>query len=273
MTRAMLLGLLLAVMPAQAGVKVLGFSADSSAVAWVTSSEGDMLPEGEPIATLTIRDLNTLKDTDVPYTENAPDSLDAARDAITRARGAGAWVAAKASQSSPDGKARLDVNVTVLRSGSWSGGHWTAQGSAGWEIGVARDGQTLPVISVAAADALTAFWSPNGHRVLLVVTHQGTNMRDPGNEDVIVGSDGAPALSIVGPTLSAAQATAGTLSGAGFVVTSITRAKKGRDATVVYAAKGREALAAEVAKKLPGATVAPLDWPSPFAVVVALGGK
>src|SRR5207245_1905749 len=62
------------------------------------------------------------------------------------------------------------------------------------------------------------------------------------------------------------------LTAAGLTTLREAKATAVRDTSVVYAAKGAEAVAKQVAASVPGgATVEPLTWKSDAAVIVALG--
>jgi len=125
--------------------------------------------------------------------------------------------------------------------------------------------------NAAGGDGLTVYWAPGGKRTVWVVHHSGTSMRDPGWDDVVVGTTGAPTVEVVASDEDAAIRAAQPLCEAGFGVVATGKAKKARDATVVYATRDATETAKQVAAKLPGATVAPLTWPSAYDVVVALG--
>jgi len=97
----------------------------------------------------------------------------------------------------------------------------------------------------------------------------------PRRQDVVdvVGTGGDPSVAVVALKRPAAEATAAKLSKAGFTVVNVSAAKKQRPSTVVYVSAGMEDFGKSMLASLPGASLATLDWTSPFDVVVALGEK
>ena len=189
-------------------------------------------------------------------------------------------VSAVASQTSPDGKTRIDFAAAR----STDPGRWSADGTAWTRSGpktnytLTRGGKvvsqgTLPVGGIFIAP----YWTPDSKRIVLVVTTKPEMMRDPGAAELVVLSTAGPRLQLVaakdlftttGPKVAAA------LDKAGFVPTSLGLAHDPHPTSTVYAAKGFEALAAKVAAAVPGgASVAPLNWKADADVLVAVGNS
>jgi hypothetical protein len=194
-------------------------------------------------------------------------------------------VALRASRTSPDGKAVADVVASnVTQAGAWtsavnpSGGDmidtWSDGSATGWSLVVTRGGAQQVVAHCAPADSLDVYWTPDGKRTLWVAHHFSRAMRDPGFEEIVVGTDGSPGVSVAvdKAKLKEAEKVSVALAKAGFTVLKVTAAKKPRDKSVVFAAAGREADAKKLAAAVPGgAEVQKLDWKSPQDLVVALG--
>jgi hypothetical protein len=263
---------LLAAAPAFAK-EVLAFAADgSSVVTFDPCEDGETGPDGS-YGVLRVIDLRSgAEETfECEEFEGTPEVM---------SKGFAKWkkkqrfVKAVPSRVSPDGKSTLSVEVKpVAAGGAWSGGSFSTEGSSTWSLTAMRDGTSREVGECAPADWLTAFWSPDGRHSVWLLKHDGTSMRDPGSTDVIVATGGDPSVAVVALKRPAAEATAAKLSKAGFTVVNVSAAKKQRPSTVVYVSAGMEEVGKKVVASLPGASVATLDWASPFDVVVALGEK
>jgi hypothetical protein len=251
--------------------EVIAFAADgSSVVTFDPYEEGG--PEGST-GVMRVIDLRSGAEETFECEESkgAPEAMSRA---FAKSKKKQKFVKAVASRVSPDGKSMLAVEVKPLAAGgAWSGGSFSAEGSSTWTLTATRDGTSREVGECAPGDSLTAFWSPDGRHSVWLVTHDGTSMRDPGSAEVIVGTGGDPSVAVVALRRPAAEATAAKLSKAGFTVVNVSAAKKQRPSTVVYVSAGMEEVGKKVVASLPGASVATLDWASPFDVVVALGEK
>lgn len=199
---------------------------------------------------------------------------DIASDAFT------AWLArhpavdARPSRRAPDGQAMAEVVVGAANaSGAWTEGTWRAQSGAAWQLSVSRGGVTRKAGQLPAGGALVVYWAPGGKRTAWFRHTDGTSMRDPGSDELVVGTDGSPSVSVLAPRAkwAAGQAALTTLAGAGFVPLGLSEPKKERPGTTVFVSKGSEADGARAAALFPGAKVEPMSWASPFDVVVLLG--
>jgi hypothetical protein len=126
----------------------------------------------------------------------------------------------------------------------------------------------------APAGSVDVYWTPDGRRTLWIAHHAGHAMRDPGYDEIVVGTDGNPGVSVAvdKAKLKDAEKISAALAKAGFTVLKVSAAKKPRDKSVVFAAAGHEAEAKKLAAAVPGgAEVQTLDWKSPLDLVVALG--
>ena len=186
----------------------------------------------------------------------------------------GSITPASAAGSSADGKAFADVLLSASGSkGSWNAGHWEAGGPDAWQFSVKKGGKTFLAASSGSASSVTVYFSPDGRRTVWIVHYAGRSMRDPSEDDVLVGTGGTVAVGIVidRARLSEGKALAARLAKAGFEVMSVTAALKARDATVVYFSDRYPQEAKQLAALIPGATTEALTWASPRDLVVAVG--
>lgn len=264
--------LLLCSTPALA-TDIIAFAADgSSVVSFDGYDEYSDAPEGS-VGQLRVTDLRSGAEQtfECEVYEGAPEVKS---KAFAKWKGKQKFVSAVASRTSPDGKSLLSVEVKAAQGGgAWSGGSFSAQGSSTWTLTAVRDGTSREVAECAPGDGLIAYWSPDGRHTVWLLQHNGSNMRDTGSTEIIVGTGGDPSVSVVAQKRQAAEVTAAKLSKAGFSVVNVGAAKKQRPSTVVYVSPGMEAFGKTVAAALPGATIEALTWNSPVDVVVALGEK
>jgi hypothetical protein len=125
--------------------------------------------------------------------------------------------------------------------------------------------------------SVTAWWSADGRRVIVVVDQPtAPTMRGPsfGTATVTV-APAAPLISVLAHASlgsGAADAAARALAGLGAVQTG--EAQAPREASVVYAKAGFEEVARQIAARVPGgAAVEPMTWDGPQHVVVGLGAS
>jgi hypothetical protein len=182
------------------------------------------------------------------------------------------------SRTSPDGSSTANVKLGVATGqATWKDGVFTMPGKGDHQLLVNRGAQSWLVAGLdAVADAQT-YWSPDGHYVAFVV--RSTLWSGGGGMYGVEGYVGAagPRVQVlaVKDVLAAAKAPAvKAVEVAGGVVVFAGPAKKARERSVIYAAKGSEALAKAIAVGVPGgATVEALSWKTEAEVVVALGAS
>jgi hypothetical protein len=172
--------------------------------------------------------------------------------------------------ASPDGKVKLNCPTATFNEGAWSNG-------GAFQCTLARGDTRLPLRRGAFSGRLEIFWSPDGRRV---AWHHSDQKCTPSMgdfacdfvNDIVIDRTVGPRLSVVafGDDAAALGKALDALEKAGFVPTQVGPAKKARDTTAVYAAKGMDAEAKRVAAVF-GVKVEPLTWKSDADVVVALG--
>jgi hypothetical protein len=196
-------------------------------------------------------------------------------DKLQKWKAAHPLVEVRAGRTSPDKQAVADVvSVEVTGSGGWNGDTWSSGSSSGWNLVVKRGGTQQVAAKCDPASAVEVYWTPDGKRTIWVVGHRGRAMRDPGYDDLIIGTDGNPgvAVAVDKAKLRDAEKLSAPFAKAGFTVLSLTPAVKAREKSVVFAAAGHEADAKKLAAAVPGgADVQKLDWKSQVDLVVALG--
>ncbi len=183
------------------------------------------------------------------------------------------------SRTSPDGKATAEMKMvsTAASNAGWSGNTWRPSATEVVELRVVRDGvSTVSVAWRQGAYSVEPYWSPNGQRVAWVVNPSDRySMDGTVDRSVEIGGGGGPKIHLLadkGILVEGTKKVGAALEAAGYSPTFVGPAKKARDATVVYAAKGKEAIAAKIAAAIPGgATVDKLSWQTPADVVVAVG--
>jgi hypothetical protein len=173
--------------------------------------------------------------------------------------------------TSPDGKAKLECAGAKREGTTFSGD--------GYRCVLVRGDVRLPLGRGPLRGKLELFWSPDGRRV---AWHLWNSVCDHSigdwecsllsNEFVLERTAG-PRVSVVafGEAPTQLGKALDALEKAGFTPTQVGPAQKARTATVVYAAKGKEADAKRVAAALGDAKVEPLTWKADADVVVALG--
>jgi hypothetical protein len=183
----------------------------------------------------------------------------------------------KSSRTSPDGKAKATIKVQVQTGdGAWAGGVFTPPGKLTTQLLVERDGKLSPSTSWDGVRSADVFWSPDGRYVLWIVgTTDWMGMDGSSRVTLLVGGGGGPRTQILAAADVLEKVTPGVTKAAeasGLTVVFTGKAKKARDTTVVYAAKGFEEVAAKAAAAMPGgATVEPLSWEAGADVVIAAG--
>lgn len=254
---ALVLVVLAASAPGNVG-EILGVTKDSRYLAWSGADGFDM-----PAATV-VQDL--LTGAEKIYEEGA--GFDEWREKHP-------LVELKASRKSPDGKAVADVVAEdVTQAGGWGSDTWSNGSATGWSLVVTRGAVKQVAAQCAPASSIDVYWTPDGKRTLWIAHHAGHAMRDPGYDEIIVGTDGNPGVSVAvdKAKLKDAEKVSAALAKAGFTVLNVTPAKKPREKSVVFAAAGHEEDAKKLAAAVPGgAEVQKLDWKSPLNLVVALG--
>ncbi|MFT3838702.1 MAG: LytR C-terminal domain-containing protein [Myxococcaceae bacterium] len=176
-------------------------------------------------------------------------------------------------RSSPDHKRVADVEVKA-GTGSWAGDSFSSDGTVGCSLLVRHDGTADEVGFSGSGDAVSVAWSPDGKHTIWVVHRRGRSIRDEPSDELVIGTDGSPAVAVLAPRakMGPAKDVAEKLAKAGFEVGSLAPMMKPRDKSVVFGAKNQLELAKKVAAAVPGgATVEALTWHTPFDVVVALG--
>lgn len=188
---------------------------------------------------------------------------------------------ASPSRESPDGKGEATVTVSPGASGdgTWAGNTWTPASESRVELGVLRDGKkTVSSVFTGSIHTLDVYWSPDKRRVAWVIRPSAWSGMDGSTSvEVEVGSAGLPRIQLLADAsilVAAFPVARKALDAAGFVVTGQGKAVKARPASVVYFARGQDALAKSVALALPGgATTEKLSWKANAEVVVALGSS
>jgi hypothetical protein len=184
-------------------------------------------------------------------------------------------VEVKASRVSPDGKGSAEVELTKQAlAGTWSGGTWTSGGGTEWVFAVKRDGKSRRTATSSGGEWVRVYWSPDGKRILWEIEQGGHGMRDPGYEEQIFGPANGPSisLSIGAPDQKRAAEMADLLEAKGYVITETLKAKATRPKSAVLAHPGFEAVAAEIAKLIPGgASIEKLDAGSDRDLIIAVG--
>ena len=185
-------------------------------------------------------------------------------------------VDAIAGRTSPDGKATAEVVAEEMKGGGvWSTDRWRLGRESAWHLSVARDGRTTKVAELSPGNYLDVYWSPDGKFTAWVAVTNSRGMRDPGFQEIVVGTDGRPSIALVmdkdnvkAGLLKLAQ----TVTKAGFAVVSSGSASKPREKSVVFAAEGLEEQAKALAAVVPGgATVEKLTWKAAARLVVYAG--
>jgi hypothetical protein len=184
-----------------------------------------------------------------------------------------------ASRTSPDGKATAEMKIVTspAANAGWADNTWRPAATELVELRVVRDGvSSVSVNWRAGAYTVSPFWSPNGLRVAWVV-NPSDRMSMDGTTDCMVeiGGGGGPKIHLLAEKSILAEGTkkvGAALEAAGYPPLFVGAAKKARESSVVYAVKGKEAIAAKIAAAVPGgATVEKLDWATQADVVVAVG--
>jgi hypothetical protein len=177
-------------------------------------------------------------------------------------------------RNAPDKKGVADVvSGAASAPGSWTNGVWSNSATDDWDLVVKRGAKQTVAARCAPASSIDVYWTADGKHTVWLAHHSGHSMRDPGSDNLIVGTDGnvGVAIAVDKAKLKAVEKIAPALSKAGFTVLSVTPAKKPRDKSVVFAAQGHEEDAKKLAAAVPGgAEVQKLDWQSPHDLVVAL---
>lgn len=266
--------LLLAPSALASNLQVRAFTADGEAVIYL-DAQGGAGPDAEK-STVVVLDLRYGAEERFEAQSSDPSlRLSDLSQGFARWIKGRATVPARASRTSPDGRSTTDVSSAQAQSsGTWSDGEWSSKSSAGWNLNVVRGGVTRRAAVSPTASSVEVFWAPDGRHTVWVLQHAGTNMRDPGYGEIVVGTAGEPSIAVAASRRSkvkGAQA-ARALLDAGLSVVKLSEARRERPATVVFAAKGQEATAKKAAAALGGAAVEAMSWSSPFDVVVAVGG-
>jgi hypothetical protein len=236
--------------------------------------------------------MTAVYDTDSPYTvlDTKTDAdLNLADDDAYKA-----WLAAHplaplevGRSPKTGGKAVADVKLIAGKAaGAWNtkveedhavDSHWQPVAPAGAELRVERDGASWVSVNWTGGIASAVpYWSPGGKQVAwLVRASDWAGMDGSRTWQLVTGPGGFPRVHVVGDKSllgAAAPKVKGLLDDKGFLTTYVGKSLKARDTSVVYAAKGREALAAKAAALIPGgATFDKLTWPVNAELVVALG--
>jgi hypothetical protein len=181
-------------------------------------------------------------------------------------------------RASPDGKATANVKLLGGNgTGAWKDATWSPASASATELRVERDGQSWVSVSWSGTvKYVQPCWSPTGRQVAWLVTTTDWEEMGVGLPwHVIIGPGGYPRVHVVAEKAlldKVAPAVRDALDAKGLFTTYVGKAKKARDASVVYAAKGQEALAQKAAALIPGgATVDKLTWSVDADLVVALG--
>jgi hypothetical protein len=196
-------------------------------------------------------------------------------------------------EKSPDQKARAVISLKAGE-GLQAAGAWE-QGQFKWgpksrddtlmeaELGLFAEGggKRWKVAGYSEASAgnlngeVSVAWSPDGKRAVWVLHRGYAMMNDFGFARLAVTPAAGPRIELLGAkkVLGAARAKAeGALAKGGFVIIRAGEAVKERPKSVVYAAKGSEDVARQVAALVPGgAAVEALTWRAFGDVVIALG--
>lgn len=301
---------LLAVLSFPAAAEPLGFSADGRF--WVTTESlgGAIGPIDEmsgeqqgptwSAVVAVVNDLNTGKAQRyaLSFKGEGKKATAKAQDAVKALPDGAAFEAWKKdhplslllSRTSPDGKRTADITVKPSDAAGWKKDTFEFERMAGNDgcrslltFSTASDGKTEPVQSWwgegpgagMLSGTVRVAWSPDGRRLAWVIHRNSGMMRDHAQDLVKLSAATGPRIELLadkaiaevaGPRVSEALALEG------YFVANVGPAKKARDATVVYAAKGFEAQAKALAALVPGgATVEALSWKADSELVVAAG--
>jgi hypothetical protein len=239
-------------------MELLGTTKDGRSLAW-HGSDGDPMGGGEAMV---VQDLLTGAQTVLE-----PEKFDKWKESHE-------LTPLVMGRNAPDKKGVADVVPGAASApGSWTNGVWSNSATDDWDLVVKRGGKQTLAARCAPASSLDVYWTADGKHTVWLAHHSGHSMRDPGSDDLIVGTDGnvGVAIAVDRAKLKAVEKIAPALSKAGFTVLSVTPAKKPRDKSVVFAAQGHEEDAKKLAAAVPGgAEVQKLDWQSPHDLVVAL---
>jgi hypothetical protein len=209
-----------------------------------------------------------------------------------------AWVQAHPlalhlGEKSPDQKSRAVVEVKTTEEGGakgvWEAGQFKfgpqeEDGSLMQvELGLSAEagGKRFRVAGFSDSTAgclrgeVSVAWSPDGKRAAWVLHRGYAMLNDFGFARLAVTPAAGPRLELLGSkkVLSAARGKVeASLGGGGFVIVRAGEAVKERPKSVVYAAKGSEDVARQVAALVPGgAAVEALTWKAFGDLVIALG--
>jgi hypothetical protein len=185
------------------------------------------------------------------------------------------------------GKATADVKLIAGKgAGAWNAkatdeqpkdSRWAPASATAAELRVERDGASWVSVSwTGSLVSVQPFWSPGGKQVAwLARAGDWQSMDGTKTWQLVIGPGGFPRVHVVGDKALLGKAVPKVrdlLDDKGFITTYAGKSLKARDKSVVYAAKGQEALAAKAAALVPGgATVDKLTWNVNAELVVALG--
>jgi hypothetical protein len=195
-------------------------------------------------------------------------------------------------RTSPEGTARAEVAfqpTPFRKKGTWKGDRYSHE-LADFEgnyrgvalLSVSLDGKESPSARFRFRSrdtghvTITPFWAPNRLRVAWFVDiGSATSPNIAAPSEIVVGPAAGPRIELrPGPGLpdAALSGALRALESAGFAPTRVAAAKKARERSKVFAARGHEEAAGRVAAAIPGgATVSALNWKADFDLVVALG--
>lgn len=194
------------------------------------------------------------------------------------------------SRTSPDGKRSADITVKPNDSAGWKKDTFEFERMAGNDgcrslltFSTSADGKVEPVQSWwgegpgagMLSGTVRVAWSPDGRRLAWVIHRNSGMMRDHAQDLVKLSAATGPRIELVADKAIAEEAAAKVgeaLALKGLFVANVGPAKKARDASVVYAAKGFEAQGKDLAALVPGgATVEALSWKADSELVIAAG--
>lgn len=182
------------------------------------------------------------------------------------------------SRTAPDGKAKAEVKLIAPASaGTWKDEIFLPGGLSGAELRVERGGSSvLSRMWKGGMNSADTFWSPDGRYLAWAISASAWRGMDGSFPvDFTVGAGGGVRAQLLAAPAVLTQAQGRLLDAmekAGLTPVFVGPAQKAREKTVIYAAKGFEAVAATLAKALPGgATVEALTWQAGVDVVVAAG--
>ncbi|MBX7097272.1 MAG: hypothetical protein K1X89_06155 [Myxococcaceae bacterium] len=194
------------------------------------------------------------------------------------------------SRTSPDGKRTAEISVKPSDEVSWKQGTFTFERMFSDDgcrslltFSVVTDGKAQPVqtwwgegpSAGMLSGTVKPAWSPDGRRVAWVIHRNMGMVRDTAMDLVKLSATSGPRVEVLADKSIAEQAVPKVTEALGLkgtFVANVGPAKKARDASVVYAAKGFEAQAKELAALVPGgATVEPLTWKTESELVIAAG--